>query len=179
MMPIVGSWRSEMPSIRFAAPDAPFPFAHGGRQWFGVDGQELRPDRIEAVRHAFDKLIGDVVLREGFEGCPAQVAFLGVSQGAIIALDAVASGRWKIGALVTFAGLLPLPPVPSPDHMPVLLVHGKDDSTIPSGASTAAAGQLKAAGYDVTLEILSGVGHTISVDGAQKAFVFLKRNFTA
>jgi phospholipase/carboxylesterase len=32
--------------------------------------------------------------------------FVGVSQGAIVALDAVASGRWKVGALIAFSGLL-------------------------------------------------------------------------
>jgi len=36
-----------------------------------------------------------------------RIAFVGVSQGAIVALDAVGSGRWRIGALVSFAGLLP------------------------------------------------------------------------
>ena len=35
-----------------------------------------------------------------------RIAFVGVSQGAIVALDAVASGRWKVGARVSFAGLL-------------------------------------------------------------------------
>lgn len=177
MMPIVGPWREALPTTRFAAPDAPFPFAHGGRQWFGVDGQELRPDRISMVREAFDKRVSDVVKREGFEGALHQVAFLGVSQGAIMALDALASGRWKIGALVSFAGLLPTPPIEAASRAPILLVHGNDDTTIAPAASSAAYGQLKAAGYDVTLEILPNVGHTISSDGAQKALVFLKRNF--
>ena len=76
-------------------------------------------------------------------------------------------------------GLLPLPPLPTAARMPILLVHGKDDQTIPSMASGAAAGQLKAAGYDVTLDIEPGVGHTISMDGAQKALVFLKTKFAS
>jgi phospholipase/carboxylesterase len=177
MMPITTPWRSQMPSARFAAPDAPFASPYGGRQWFGVDGQELRPDRISMVRAAFDKLIADIIEQEGFSNKLGQVAFLGVSQGAIMALDAVASGKWKIGALVSFAGLLPMPPVPAQTRMPVLLVHGKDDQTIPAMASGAAAAQLKAAGYDVTLDIQAGVGHTISIKGAQEALVFLKTRF--
>jgi phospholipase/carboxylesterase len=179
MMPIATPWRSQMPSTRFAAPDAPFASPHGGRQWFGVDGQELRPDHIAMVRAAFDKLIADIIDQEGFSNALGQVAFLGVSQGAIMALDAVASGRWKIGALVSFAGLLPIPPVPARTRMPVLLIHGKDDQTIPAMASGAAAVQLKAAGYDVTLDIQAGIGHTISIEGAQEALVFLKKRFLA
>jgi phospholipase/carboxylesterase len=104
VMPIATPWRSQMPSTRFAAPDAPFASPHCGRQWFEVDGQELRPDRISMVRAALDKLIADIVEQEGFSNALVQVAFLGVSQGAIMALDAVASGRWKIGALASFAG---------------------------------------------------------------------------
>jgi phospholipase/carboxylesterase len=179
MMPIVSPWRSKLPTTRFAAPDAPFQSSQGGRQWFGVDGQELRPERIAMVRKAFDRVVMDVVDQEGFSQALGQVALVGVSQGSIMALDAVALGRWKIGALVSFAGLLPLPPLPTATRIPILLVHGKDDQTIPSMASRVAAGQLKAAGYDVTLDIEPGVGHTISTDGAQKALVFLKTKFAS
>jgi hypothetical protein len=57
------------------------------------------------IRRADTRHVG----REGFGDALGQVAFLGVSQGAIMALDAVASGRWTIGALASCAGLLPLP----------------------------------------------------------------------
>lgn len=177
MMPIVGPWRQSLPGTRFAAPDAPFPSAQGGRVWFRIDGQELRPDHIEMVREEFDRLVADLVEREGFQEALDRVAFVGVSQGAIMALDAAASGRWKVGALVSFAGLLPLRPVVTETKMPILLVHGESDPRIPATASMAAAGQLKTAGFDVTLKILPGVGHTISPDGAEAAFLFLKKNF--
>src|ERR1700710_1800301 len=94
MLSIIDSWRRTLPTTRFVAPDAPFATAYGGRQWFRVDGQELQPDHIALVRGVFDRLITDVVKREGFENALSQVAFVGVSQGAIMALDAVASGRW-------------------------------------------------------------------------------------
>jgi phospholipase/carboxylesterase len=147
MMPIAASWRSEMPNTRFVSPDAPYHYAHGaGHQWFGVDGTELRPAKITSVRQSFDKLIGDAVTREGFQDRLSRIAFVGVSQGAIVALDAVASGRWDIGALVTFAGLLP------PTRMSkkakrteVLLMHGAADTTIPSSATLDAVRRLDAA----------------------------------
>ena len=48
----------------------------------------------------------DVIEQEGFAHGLGRVTFVGVSQGSIIALDAVASGRWKIGTLASSAGRL-------------------------------------------------------------------------
>lgn len=134
----------------------------------------MRPDRIEAARRAFDKLVSGIVKREGFENDLKNVAFVGVSQGAIVALDAVATGRWKVGALVSFAGLLPLPPTSSSKETAILLMHGGADKRIPSAASVAAESWLKAAGFDVTYKLFPGVGHTISSEEAEHAASFLR-----
>jgi phospholipase/carboxylesterase len=174
-MPLASSWRSALPATRFAAPDAPFHHPRG-HEWFAVDGAQLQPGRIQAVRDAFDKVVGEVLQREGFTNALERVSFVGVSQGAIVGLDAVASGRWRIGALVSFAGLLPPTAISrAANKTPVLLVHGQDDRTIPSMASTMAAGQLKTAGFQVELDLLAGVGHTVSADGAEKALRFLQK----
>ncbi|PZM14938.1 phospholipase [Rhizobium tubonense] len=180
MLPLASSWRPSLPRTAFAAPDAPFHHGNGyGHQWFGVDGNELNPERIEKVRKAFDDVADGIVRREGFEDRLDKVAFVGVSQGAIIALDAVGSGRWPVGALISFAGLLPLTSVtPAEKRTPILLVHGAVDNTIPSVASELAASQLRAAGFDVELKILPGVGHNISAEGAEMAKSFLIRTLS-
>jgi phospholipase/carboxylesterase len=175
MMPLASSWRSSLPNARFVALDAPFPHPRG-HQWFNVDAYQLQPERIEAVRAAFDTVVGEIIDREGFRNAHFRVAFVGVSQGAIVALDAVASGRWTIGALVSFSGLLPPTPVSSKSNeTPILLVHGEADQTIPAFASTMAAARLGAAGFKVELEVEEGVGHTISTRGAAKALGFLHK----
>ncbi|MBW6424834.1 prolyl oligopeptidase family serine peptidase [Rhizobium sp. XQZ8] len=174
---IADSWRRTLPNTRFVAPDAPSPHRSGGYQWFVVDDQVMRPDRIEAARRAFDGLVADIVEREGFENDLENVAFVAVSQGAIMALDAVATGRWKVGALVSFAGLLPLPPTSPSSGTSILLMHGGADRTIPSAASVAASGQLKSAGYDVSLKVFPDVGHTISSDEASEAAIFLRDKY--
>lgn len=177
MEAIGNSWRATLPDTAFAAPDAPFPHRSGGRQWFAVDDQIMRPERIDAARRAFDSVVSEIVKREGFEGALDRVAFVGVSQGAIMALDAVASGRWKVGALVSFAGLLPLPPTSSSAHTDILMMHGAEDKTIPSAATTVAANQLRSAGFSVTSKIYPGVGHTISSEEAGQAAMFLRNHF--
>jgi phospholipase/carboxylesterase len=133
---------------------------------------------MREAREAFDRTIDEVVAREGFADRLEEVSFVGVSQGAIMALEGVASGRWGVGALVAFSGLLPPTPVLAKNNRtPVLLVHGADDRTIPSAASTLAAGQLRSAGFAVELDIEPHIGHTISASGAGKAVAFLRRTF--
>ncbi|MEB2846715.1 phospholipase [Rhizobiales bacterium RZME27] len=176
LMPLATSWREALPNSRFAAPDAPFPHWRG-HQWFRIDGNPLAPENIQSARDGFNKTVSDIIRREGFEARLDRVAFVGVSQGAIVALDGVASGRWQVGALVSFAGLLAPMQVSSKSiETPVLLVHGQDDRTIPSLASTIAAGQLRAAGFNVEIGILPAVGHTISPGGSERGLLFLRKS---
>lgn len=176
MMPLASSWKTSLPAARFATPDAPFRKVAGpGHLWFQVDGNQLRPDRLAEIRDAFDRTIDQIIKRERFEEALDRVAFVGVSQGAIVALDAAASGRWNVGALIGYSGLLPPVPVSSASSgTPVLLIHGQNDRTIPPFASTLAASQLRAAGFKVDLKIESGVGHAISMTGARLGLEYLR-----
>ncbi len=178
LMPLATSWRIALPNSRFAAPDAPFTHWRG-HQWFRIDGNPLAPENIKSAREGFDRTVSEIISREGFEARLDGVAFVGVSQGAIVALDGVASGRWQVGALVSFAGLLaPMQVSSQSSETPVLLVHGKDDRTIPPVASTMAASKLGTAGFRVEVDILPAVGHTISPDGAERALDFLQKSLS-
>ena len=57
------------------------------------------------------------------------------------------------------------------------MMHGAEDMTIPSAATTVVASQLQTAGFTVTSEIYPGVGHTISSDEARDAANFLRDRF--
>ncbi len=178
LRPLASYWGSTSRNARFAAPDAPFSHPYG-RQWFSLDETLLRPDRIQFVREAFDSTVEEIVRREGYEDAHHRIAFVGLSQGAIVSLDAVATGRWQVGALVSFAGLLPPVSMPTAARKtPILLVHGQNDRTIPAAASATAAAQLRSAGFEVTLDIEAGVGHTISPTGAQKALAFVRQSLS-
>ena len=80
----------------FSYLDASYLNGHGGHHWFKVDGIQFDPGRIREAREGFDREIRDVITRHGFEDRLRDVAFFGVSKGAIMALDGVASGRWRI-----------------------------------------------------------------------------------
>jgi len=177
LAPLANSWKANLIGAVFATPDAPSPSSFGsGYQWFSVAGvtENNRSERIHDARVSFDKVISSVIAENGFAENLHRVAFVGFSQGTILALDAVASGRWPVGAVVGFSGRLasPLPLQPAL-QTPILLVHGSADSVIPATESSKAAATLRALGVKVETLILPGVPHTISAGGAARAGSFL------
>ena len=173
-----------LPETTFAAPDAPFPFDGGGtgRQWFSIRGvtETNRPDRIVDARGDFDAALGSIIREHGLSEQLDRVALIGFSQGSIMALDALASGRWPVGAVVAFSGRLASPEPPTPSRTTrALLIHGEADPVIPARESVAAEQRLKAAGADIAVRLLPNVVHTISQQGASLAATFLAEAFAS
>jgi phospholipase/carboxylesterase len=103
------------------------------------------------------------------------VAFLGFSQGSIMALDGLASGRWRVGAVVAFSGRLASPAPLAPSiATPVLLIHGDADPIMPLAESIRAGEQLRALGVRAKVSIEPGLGHQISSGGVSQAVSFLQ-----
>jgi phospholipase/carboxylesterase len=177
LAPLANAWKSTLPGAVFASPNAPAPSSFGsGYQWFSVTGvtEDNRSERIADARQSFDKVISSIIADNGFTDKLDRVAFVGFSQGTIMALDAIASGRWPVGAVVGFSGRLasPLPLQPSL-KTPVLLVHGSADPVIPATESSKASATLQALGVKVEMLTLPGLPHTISAEGAAQAGSFL------
>lgn len=164
-----------LPGVIFESPDAPH--ASGpGRQWFSVAGvtESNRPDRVLAARPDFDAVIADLIARHGFADALDRVALLGFSQGSIMALDALASGRWPVGAVVAFSGRLASPaPLTPATGTPLLLVHGDADPIMPAAESRNAAERLGEVGVNSKIVIEPGLGHQISSGGLSEAVQFL------
>ena len=178
LAPLASKWGETLPRTAFEMPDAPTRFAAGtkGHQWFSVDGisNDNRAARVKAARPAFDALIAAAMERHGLTNRPDRVAVVGFSQGAIMALDAVASGRWSFAAVVGFSGRLAVDPAQSAaTKSNVLLIHGGSDPVIPATESLRAEDILSRAGFSVSARILPGLGHTISAKGAVWAEGFL------
>lgn len=181
LAPLAEPLSAFLPSTVFAAPDAPARFDGGGpaRQWFSVAGISLdnRQQRVEQAREAFDRVISATLAERGFAGRLDRVALFGFSQGAIMALDAIASGRWPVAAVVAASGRLPIAVEPSPAAATtsVLLLHGEFDAVVPAEESRRAAPRLKAAGFAVETRFFPRLGHSISGEGVEAAGTFLAR----
>jgi phospholipase/carboxylesterase len=163
------------------SPDAPHRFDQGGpgRQWFSITGVTTanRPALVAAARASFDATLTQIIAAHGLQKQLHNVALIGFSQGAIMALDAVASGRWPVGAVVAFSLRLASPTPLTPSlKTPVLLIHGTTDPVMPITEATNAKAALTAAGVQTTLHLLPGVGHTITPAGVALAETFLREN---
>ena len=180
LAPLGGVLRSFLPDARFVAPDAPSPFDGGGfgRQWFSIDRitPSNRAERMAAARAGFDRLVRSEIGLAGLGGRLDRVAFFGFSQGAFMALDAVADGRWPVGAVVAASGRLAIPPGPnSATATPVLLLHGEADDVVPAEETRRAKPLLERAGFSVEAHLYPGLGHSLSPEGLAAAGAFLKQ----
>ena len=157
--------------VAVEAPDAPDPFdaaPHGpARQWFSVTGvtPANRTTRVVAARAGFDAVVGGIIARHGLMDRLDRVAFAGFSQGAIMGLDAVASGRWPVGLLLAFSGRFATPAPLAPVRTPVLIAHGTHDAVIPVAEAEAAHAAL--AGSELLIE--DRVGHAPGPRGLARA----------
>lgn len=137
-------------------PDGPQPFDMGaGRQWFSVRGvtEENRPARVAAALPALTDMLA------GF-GPTKDIVLIGFSQGAIMALHAVAAGL-PVAGVIAVAGRLAGPVPPHQDWPPITLLHGDADSVMPPAVARATEGWLRDAGANPTLELFTGLGHSI------------------
>jgi acetyl esterase/lipase len=95
--------------------------------------------------------------------------------GAIMALDAVATGRWPVRAAVAASGRLATAPNANEHLTKILLMHGENDPVIPAQETWLAADRLRAAGFEVEAKLYPGLGHVLSAEGVQTAGKFLAR----
>lgn len=180
MMALARGWRSTLPSAMFVAPDALLSFPQGpGRQWFSITGvtDQNRPARIVAARDDFDRVIRNELVKNGFADRLDRVVLVGFSQGSMMLLDAVATGRWPIAAGVAFAGRLATEPPFKPASVTrLLLLHGADDTVVPPYELERASTALNRAGMAVEQRIIPKVGHMVSPEAIRVAGEFMLAN---
>lgn len=170
-------WASLLPDVAFASPNAPYPFEHAmGYQWFSLTGitTENRPARVRDARAAFDDTLQQLMAQHDMADAWDKVILVGFSQGSIMALDALASGRYPLAGVVAFSGRLSFDEALTPQpHIPALLIHGKADDVIPFSESESAEQRLLQAGVTVEARYEAATGHTISSQGAMQAAGFI------
>lgn len=177
LQPLAQSWAEIMPDTQFVSPNAPVRFDQGfGYQWFSLSGVTVdnRPQRVAAARSDFDTVISGILAANSIDAAKDKIIFVGFSQGSIMALDALVSGRVPLAAVVAFSGRLASvdPFTPSLDTK-VLLIHGKFDQVIPWSETQSAGQRIKALGLEVQLSLEEATPHTISPAGARTAARFI------
>jgi phospholipase/carboxylesterase len=167
-----------LPDAEFLSPHAPFPceMGNGGRQWFGF--AERAPEAIAAgaelaMRILDDYLDAELAKRDLSE---ADLALVGFSQGAMMALLVGPRRAHALAAIVGFSGRLLAPErlaTEMKSRPPVLLVHGDADPVVPFAALGEAERALKAAGVPVEVVARPRLGHGIDEIGLERAVGFL------
>nr|WP_137732579.1 esterase [Rubrivivax pictus] len=163
MAPLARTLQAAFPQAALLAPQGFEPVDSGlaGRQWFSLDGvtEDTRPARVAAV---LPRLADWVRAAQQASGVgPAATALVGFSQGAILALELAQLHDGLAGRVLSFAGrYAALPTVPLA-HTTLHFFHGATDTVIPAAQSRLAMERLAALQGDATIDIASGVGHTL------------------
>ena len=107
------------------------------------------------------------------------LALIGFSKGAMLALHTALRRTKKIGAVISFAGMLVAPQLLQTElesKPPVSLIHGALDDVIPLPAMQMALAALEYAHIPVETIIEPMLGHSIGTVGLEFARKALKRN---
>ena len=161
--------RSASPDWLVISMRAPFA-ADQGYQWYMHDDTDL-----ERQNHPEDFKVGLATLGHFIEKLPdvypvdrTRMVLLGFSQGAAMAY---AYGlHHPILGIAALCGFIPryighdLPPL---DRLPILILHGTQDTTIPIKVARENRDRLQAAGADVTYQE-SETGHKVSAAGMRE-----------
>ncbi|WP_373353424.1 alpha/beta hydrolase [Pseudoroseicyclus sp. CXY001] len=172
-----------MPDTLFLAPDAPEACAAApmGLQWFPIpwmDGssEEEAAQGLARAAADLDAFLDGLMVDEDL--LPEQVAVLGFSQGAMMALHVLPRREDPVAAVAAFSGRLLQPDLLEDEVVsrpPVLLVHGDADEVVAPENLQLAAEALQGAGWrEVYAHVDKGMGHGIAPQGLSIALAFLR-----
>jgi phospholipase/carboxylesterase len=175
-------WSGFVPDAAFVSPDGPeaYDMAPFGRQWFSL--QDRSPAAMEAgARRAMPALLAFIEEERARLGVAAeQVAIMGFSQGAMMALFAGLRRAVPPAAILAFSGGLIAPEKLAAENTgapAVLLVHGLVDEVVPASWTAESADALKAAGVPVQTLFCPELGHSIDEAGMLAGAQALRRAF--
>jgi phospholipase/carboxylesterase len=164
LRPVGERLAAEYPQALVVSVRAPTPSGFGfGYQWFAVDGIDdaRRYERIQQGLPAFIAEVRDWQRQSGL-GAEATV-LVGFSQGAMMCLEATASGGTEVlaGRVVAMSGRYARLPATPPAGTTLFLIHGRDDTVVDHRCTVEAAAHLAALGADVVADVIPALGHQI------------------
>lgn len=158
--------RAAPPTWRIITPRAPLPDGEGFT-WYRLDPETGRPNPASqrAAIAALGRFIEAAVPAYG--GSLDNVILLGFSQGAAVSMIYALENPGRVRGVAVLAGFVPglkdraVPPL---HGLPVLIVHGTHDETIPLKFAERLRDRLLDAGAAVTYDV-SETGHKLSAQG--------------
>lgn len=147
----------------FISPDAPFQCeTHGRFHWFPIDEitEEYFYHGIQNVEPIVNKMV------DTYANNYEKIIFAGFSQGAALAVHLGLTSHKKVAGVISFAGGFV-----NPDNIvaknarqtpPICLIHGNKDSILPHTHSLKAYKDLKTNGFDVEINLIDGLDHSIN-----------------
>jgi phospholipase/carboxylesterase len=132
-----------------------------GAYWFDpVEQHDARREQVATAAAQVATRIDTLQQTLGLAG--TDTVLIGFSQGATVALEVARARPEQASIVVAYAGRLSRPIRPNEQvASTVHLIHGEFDSIVPAVHSTRAYSGLRAAGADVTLDIVADEAHTI------------------
>lgn len=174
-------WAPELPDAAFAAPNAPeacgvFPV---GYQWFpirAIDPREFERERsVENVTPVLHGFIDDQLKKWGV--AEDKVIVVGFSQGAMMAMYAMPRRENACAGVIGFSGML----IDAAGlkgagivKMPILAIHGEEDTVVPPESLAAIDEGFSAAGFDVETAMRPGLSHAIDQFGLIRGLDFIR-----
>ncbi|BDH44965.1 esterase [Salmonella enterica subsp. enterica serovar Choleraesuis] len=141
------------------------PYPHtvaNGRQWFSVAGitDENRQARVDEAMPLFVEAVREWQTASGV--MPAATALIGFSQGAIMALESTKLHPGLASRIVAFNGRFATVPQQATTATTIHMINGDEDKVIEGLYAFQAQEALIAAGGDMTLDMVEGLGHAIN-----------------
>jgi len=143
-----------------------------GFQWFSVRGitEDNRPARVAKAMPRFIACVRDWQEKTGVG--PDATVLIGFSQGGIMALEATQQPEILAQRVFGLSTRFAEAPTATP-WADIHLIHGDADPVIASAHAGEAQAQLLSLDARITLDIVSGMGHTIDHSVTQKVLQYL------
>ncbi len=173
-------WAPHMQGTAFFSPNAPFPYemsgfsSPGGFQWFNFESQDpiSLENGIQIALPYLSTYIDEIL--EAFSLTPQDIALVGFSQGAMMAMAVGLRQRPSLGGIVSYSGAIftddPLPLTPP---APICLIHGAQDLIVPPEAFFKAVSYLEKNNAPFESHLLNDLSHDIDDRGSKIGEDFL------
>jgi phospholipase/carboxylesterase len=175
-------WQRLMPTVAFAAPNAPERCAGSpsGYQWFPISrlDPQIMNSGVQSAAAGLETFLETEL--ERLKLSPERLALVGFSQGTMMSLHVGLRRKVKPAAIVGYSGMLT--GTEGLDQYargapPILLLHGDADQMIPMQFLFSSAAALGKAGAAVQWHLSPHVGHSIDEQGLALGGTFLLMAF--